>query len=279
MDIESLRTFLEVKRTGHFGRAADNLFLTQSAVSARIRQLEDTLGTPLFYRQRNDIRLTPAGERLLRHAETIVGAWQRARMDADLDETYDTCVSVGGLFDLWNETLLDWLVRLRKAAPEIALHVSASPADVLYRELINGLLDLIFLFEVPVSSDLNSKFIRRMNLILVSSIPELSVERALATDFIVVNWGTAQAAGHARRFPNSPVPAVRMSHGSIAMAFLLREGGCAYLPEDWVSDHLVSERLFTVKDAPPVEREIHAVWRMDNEREAVIGHMMEHLHD
>ncbi|MEX2517286.1 MAG: LysR family transcriptional regulator, partial [Gammaproteobacteria bacterium] len=44
MDVDLLKTFLEVQRTRHFGRAADNLFLTQSAISARIRQLEDELG-------------------------------------------------------------------------------------------------------------------------------------------------------------------------------------------------------------------------------------------
>ncbi|WP_082880488.1 MULTISPECIES: LysR family transcriptional regulator [unclassified Oleiphilus] len=39
MDIELLRTFLEVKNTRHFGKAAENLYLTQAAVSARIKQL------------------------------------------------------------------------------------------------------------------------------------------------------------------------------------------------------------------------------------------------
>ena len=40
MDTELLKTFLEVQKTRHFGNAADNLYLTQSAVSFRIRQLE-----------------------------------------------------------------------------------------------------------------------------------------------------------------------------------------------------------------------------------------------
>jgi DNA-binding transcriptional LysR family regulator len=74
MDIDLLKTFLEVNRTRHFGRAAENLFLTQSAVSARVRQLEDTIGVPLFTRTRNDIQLTPAGTRLLKYAESILNA-------------------------------------------------------------------------------------------------------------------------------------------------------------------------------------------------------------
>lgn len=57
MDTELLKTFLEVSRTRHFGRAAEALYLTQSAVSFRIRQLENQLGVNLFTRHRNNIRL------------------------------------------------------------------------------------------------------------------------------------------------------------------------------------------------------------------------------
>ncbi|STJ14388.1 LysR-family transcriptional regulator (H-NS-dependent flhD regulator) [Escherichia coli] len=49
MDTELLKTFLEVSRTRHFGRAAESLYLTQSAVSFRIRQLENQLGVNLFH--------------------------------------------------------------------------------------------------------------------------------------------------------------------------------------------------------------------------------------
>ena len=63
MNTDLLRTFLEVAKTRHFGHAAENLYLTQSAVSSRIRQLETTVGVPLFTRQRNNILLTPSGDR------------------------------------------------------------------------------------------------------------------------------------------------------------------------------------------------------------------------
>lgn len=72
MDTELLKTFPEVSRTRHFGRAAEALYLTQSAVSFRIRQLENQLGVNLFTRHRNNIRLTTAGEKLLPYAETLM---------------------------------------------------------------------------------------------------------------------------------------------------------------------------------------------------------------
>lgn len=277
MDIELLRTFIEVKRTGHFGKAADNLFLTQSAVSARIRQLEETLGTTLFTRQRNDIRLTSAGERLLRHAETIVNAWQRARLDTNLEQSYTTSLSVGALFDLWDGLLLEWLSRMREDMPDIAWHFFTQSADTLYRQLLNGVLDLIFLFETPVSSELDSKFVRRMPLMLVGSNPGLSAEQAVADNFIMVDWGTAHAIHHARLYPDAPSPSVHVSHGGMALSLLLREGGCAYLPREWLTEHLASGVLHPVMDAPLLERDIHAVWRLDSERVPVIQQVMKYL--
>lgn len=79
MDTELLKTFLEVQKTRHFGKAAENLYLTQSAVSFRIRQLEQSLGVPLFIRYRNNIQLTSAGELLLPHAEAVLSAIGAAR--------------------------------------------------------------------------------------------------------------------------------------------------------------------------------------------------------
>ena len=79
MDIGIARTFLEVVKTGSFVRAAENLNLTQTAVSARIRVLEDQLDRPVFIRNKAGARLTPAGEQFQRFATTLVQFWARAQ--------------------------------------------------------------------------------------------------------------------------------------------------------------------------------------------------------
>ena len=81
MDLELLRTFLEVERLRHFGHAAEALHLTQAAVSSRIKRLEAILGVPVFDRARRDIRLTPAGVRLVRYSERLIAHWRKARQD------------------------------------------------------------------------------------------------------------------------------------------------------------------------------------------------------
>ena len=61
MDINVARTFLEVVKTGSFVSAAANLNVTQTAVSARIRVLEEQLDRKVFIRNKAGARLTPAG--------------------------------------------------------------------------------------------------------------------------------------------------------------------------------------------------------------------------
>jgi len=72
LDTELLRTFIEVYRMRSFTRAAQNLCVTPSAVSARVRLLEGEMGRSLLSRNSQRVQLTPAGERLLRHSMTIV---------------------------------------------------------------------------------------------------------------------------------------------------------------------------------------------------------------
>jgi DNA-binding transcriptional LysR family regulator len=67
MDFDQLTTFLEVAKLGNFSRAGEKVFLSQSAVSAQIRQLEQEYGTRLLDRSGKKVRLTPAGEVLFEY--------------------------------------------------------------------------------------------------------------------------------------------------------------------------------------------------------------------
>lgn len=69
MNLDQIRAFLAVCRTGGVQRAAQYLNLTQPAVTTRIKKLEDSLGVALFERQASGMRMTKRGELLLQYAE------------------------------------------------------------------------------------------------------------------------------------------------------------------------------------------------------------------
>jgi DNA-binding transcriptional LysR family regulator len=86
MDTLLLKTFLEVTRTRHFAKAAENLHVAPSTVSNRIQQLEQSLGLNLLIRNHQQVIVTPAGERLIKHSRSILRAWDRAYEDVALSE-------------------------------------------------------------------------------------------------------------------------------------------------------------------------------------------------
>ncbi|MEO6604891.1 MAG: LysR family transcriptional regulator, partial [Aeromicrobium sp.] len=72
MQIQQLSYFVAVARTRHFTRAAELTGVSQPSLSKQIRVLENSLGTPLFVRNRGAIELTSAGAALLPHAQRIL---------------------------------------------------------------------------------------------------------------------------------------------------------------------------------------------------------------
>jgi len=271
MDIDLLKTFLEVHRTRHFGRAAESLFVTQSAVSARIRQLEENLGVSLFSRDRNNIQPTDAGRRLLAHAERIVATWQRVRQEVALPEARSALLNVGGMPSLWDTLLPPWLAAMHRTHPELLLQAEALGSEALLRRLLDGTLDLGLTFDPPGAPSLAVSELTRIPLQLVSTHPGAHLSEALGDDYLLVDWGASFAAEHARRFGERAVPRMRLGLGRMALGLLLEVGGSAYLAGPMVAPHLAAGALHPVADAPRFQRAVYAVHGGLEGREATLG--------
>jgi DNA-binding transcriptional LysR family regulator len=83
VDLRQLEYFVAVARHRHFTRAADELYLTQSALSQQVRRLEEELGIALLLRTSRGVELTPAGTDLLARAEAILAEVDKARAEMD----------------------------------------------------------------------------------------------------------------------------------------------------------------------------------------------------
>lgn len=271
MDIDLLRTFLEVNRTRHFGRAAENLFVSQSAVSARIRQLEEMIGVPLFARARHDIHLTPAGRKLLAHAENILNTWNRVRQEIALEDDGRTALTVGATLSLWDICLQDWVISLHHKQAELVLNLEVQNDELLRRRLLDKTLDLAFMFETPQMAELQVIEIARIPLVMVSDQKDIALEQAIKKDYILVDWGASFAHEHARRFPGIITPLMRVGLGRIALAFMRKCGGNAYLAKPMVEECIENGELHLVADAPVIERIAFAVYPGNSEKALIIN--------
>lgn len=273
MDIELLRTFLEVSRTRHFGQAAEALHLTQAAVSARIKHLEQILGVQLFDRLKRDIRLTPEGNRLVRYADLLIAEWRKARQDVSAGEA-GAQLSIGGSLRLWDILLQDWLHAVRRAHPEIAITAESHTPELLTRRLLDGVLDIAFMLEPAQLEVLQIVPVATLELILVSNRPELTAEQALGEHYLMVDWGLAHALQHRRLFPDAPEPHTRLSSAKMALAYMETLSGSAYLPRSAVLSELAEGRLHPVNGAPVIEHTAHAVFPVRNARLGLIKQLL-----
>ncbi len=258
MDTELLKTFLEVRNTRHFGHAADNLHITQAAVSARIRQLEELLGHQLFVRRRNNIRLSAEGERLVPHAETVLLAWWRARQSVALEGAASRQVYLGLRAGILTESLHKRFRRLARSQPELALRVDGKRPETAVRMLLDGTLDAAMLSDVPNLPELQSITVGELSLRLFSSARATGLEDALGEDYVYVDWGADFDRFHAREVGET-APVLRTNLRALALDYLSEHAASGYFPNSLKS--VLAERgIREVRKAPRFERPLGLVF-------------------
>lgn len=153
-DLQQLRYFVAVAEQEHVGRAAAMLNITQSPLSRQIQALEARIGLALFVRERQRIRLTPAGRSLLAEARTLLaqieGAERRTRaMAAGTGGTLAIAYVDGALHSGALTLALD---ALRRDAPgaEVGLQPMRSAAQ--FAALDSGTIDIGFAYRAPPST-------------------------------------------------------------------------------------------------------------------------------
>ena len=130
----------------HFGKAAKACFVSQPTLSGQIMKLEQELGLQLIERNRNNIMLTPAGERLIIEAEKILNA-TRAFDDTakELLDPFSGDLHLGLIPTLAPYLLPYIMVQLNKDFPNINFYLHENKTQTLLSELENGKLDLLIL--------------------------------------------------------------------------------------------------------------------------------------
>ena len=137
MDQRSLKQFVTLAESLHFGRASEASNVSPSALSRSIRRLEDEVGTTLFERNNRNVSLTHAGTLFLAWARDSLGAWDTIR-NTLLEESKELRgeVSIYCSVTASYSFLFDILTRVRRQHPriEIKLH-TGDPEDAIHRVL------------------------------------------------------------------------------------------------------------------------------------------------
>jgi DNA-binding transcriptional LysR family regulator len=258
MDIALARTFLEIVACGNFVRAAERLHVTQTAVSVRVQTLEELLGRKLFVRNKAGASLTPAGEQFLRYAPLLVQVWERARHQVAVPPGLRAVVAVAGELSLWNPLLLDWLVWMRRSAPQLAVRTQVGLPESLMNQVGDGVIDIAVLYAPQHRPGLKIEKVMEEKLVLVTTARRKGAK--YRGDYVYVDWGPEFAAQHNLSFPELANPGTYVGLGPLGLQFILKAGGSGYFRLNAATPHLRSGRLSLVRGAPEYLYPAYAVY-------------------
>lgn len=150
IELRHLRYFIAVAEELNFRRAAERIHIDQTPLSRTVRDLEDQLGVKLFMRAPRNLRLTPAGLRLLTEARELLVQIERAqRAVRETDARFRAPLRIGVADGLAQPKLSHCLVGWRDVAPEIPLELAEMRAPELAEALRREELDAGFSFGLP----------------------------------------------------------------------------------------------------------------------------------
>jgi DNA-binding transcriptional LysR family regulator len=138
-----LRTFLAIVNTASFTRASRELHLSQSAVSRRVKELESTLGTPLFERLTGQVHLTPAGRMLVGQAEKILlHADEASRVLQEIETGAAGELRIGATVTAANYLFPGLLAVFRRRYPRVRLVLRPASSEKLLAMVRRNELDI-----------------------------------------------------------------------------------------------------------------------------------------
>ncbi len=153
-------------------RAAEKLFMTQSAISSRVSALEEELGIVLIDRRdRQQFALTNAGMRFLSYAERLMALHRQMRDELGTEEDGVHLLRVGAIESVLHTWLIPMLQHLRSAHPNLQLELTVEITPVLAEAVKRGSLDLVFAAQSVSAPDIRTRPLPTMEMVFVGAKP------------------------------------------------------------------------------------------------------------
>ncbi|MFZ0544774.1 MAG: LysR family transcriptional regulator [Candidatus Promineifilaceae bacterium] len=242
MEIKQLEGLIAIAREGNFTRAAERLNLSQPSLSARIQQLEQSLGGEILVdRRARPVTLTPAGEALLAYAERALGileAGQQAVKTAS-EETVGRLV-VTTPFSIATYLLPGVVNYFSRAYPRVELHIEAGNSEFAVGRLLDGLADLAFTAAFPQylrQTTTIHRFHDEMGLAVstghpLTTNPRVPVNEVWNYRLLLIHWGKAFESYVTSLRQMHPDPGLVISVPlAVALPMLRKSDTVAFMPK------------------------------------------------
>jgi LysR family transcriptional regulator, hydrogen peroxide-inducible genes activator len=286
INLHLLDQFVVLARTKNFTRAAEELHLSQSALSRAIQKLESQLGQPLFERKPREIALTDLGTLLLERAQDILKLMEDTM--SELSEAGRRGrVRLGAIPTIAPYFLPTLLARFAKKYPDISVIVQEDTTDMLIKRCSHGEIDLAIL-ALPVIArqlDLEPLFDEELLLLLPVGHP-LEVEKKITADsvdgfpFVMLNEAhclSENIAAFCRRQSVQPVTVERTSQLATVQELVTLGHGVSIVPEMARKIDTSVQRTYRSFTGGKPSRTIAMMWNPCRFQSRAMKALMDHL--
>ena len=275
MQLAQVEGFLEVARRGNLSRAAEALFITQPALTARLRTLETEVGNPLFRRGRRGMVLTDAGRAFLPYAERAVRALQDGASAIERLPLTDELV-LGAAPAISTYVLPQLLIRFEAEHPAVRLNVRTGHSEEILEMVVRGDVQVGLARELHHPS-LETLSLYEDELVLVvepghalARNRRVTLERVRDARLILFDRTSSYYdLTNALFRPAGRLPrgVLELDHIDAAKQMVLAGLGVALLPTTAVANELRNGSLRRIEliGTPRIERRIAALRRLDDE--------------
>lgn len=259
VNFELYRIFYTVALNGNISKAAQELYISQPAVSKAIKKLEEELGGNIFYRTKKGVVLTEEGKELYNYVKTALEYLNSAEHKfKDLMKLESGCIRLGVNTTLTKEFLMPYLEKFHIRHPKINIQIFTGSNQYLMKKLKNGLIDLMIL-NLPF--DTNDEIeIKKCGMVQDCFVVNKNYQNLLNKELSLTDLNNypliLQAKGsNTRNFLDdfclnqnvSLNPTMELTSYSLVKEFTKIGFGIGYLTKNFISEELKNKNLFELK--------------------------------
>lgn len=270
MELSALRIFKAVAEEGSVTQAAARLHRVQSNVSARLTQLEESLGVALFHRSGRRLLITAEGARLLAYTDRLLQLADEAQASVRSDQQPAGQLKIGSMETTAAARLPLVLAAFHKKHPEVDLILDTGPTDYLVQGVLNHRMDVALVAAPVARPELAQMEVFQEELVLLTDCahPPVTTPRDVAHKALLVfRAGCAYRRRLEMWFAEAGVPATRVSEFGTFEAIIgcVAAGmGVALMPKEVLKQRKLAESI-RCHELPPEIAQVQTmlVWRQD----------------
>ncbi len=275
INYESYRIFYHVATSGSISKAAEELLISQPAVTWQIKSLEEQLGLTLFIRTKKGVILTDEGKILFNYVKTGVESFSNGENALTNLKNLDYgIIRIGASTTVSKHVLMPYLAKFHEEYPNIEIKIVNSLTDNLLKELRNGNLDILLLnLPMKEAKDLNITKILDVQDIFVGnkkyyeltngslSLPELKNYPLL---FQKKPSNTREYLDNYLRSNNELIqPKMEVVSYNLIMDFVAAGFGIGYATKEFILSELKNKTLYEIKITPKVPKRYIGIVTLD----------------